>query len=95
MEKLQTPDGGEDFLLIYQEFYWSIDTPTNKIKLKGTSCEAVEIQIFDKNVYTLSKALSTYFSLLGWPPNQTQKRQTYQSTVNNIQVIHSMQSKKR
>ena len=48
MEKLQTPDGGEDFLLIYQEFYWSIDTPTNKIKLKGTSCEAVEIQIFDK-----------------------------------------------
>ena len=48
MENLQTPDGGEDFLLIYQEFYWSIDTPTNKIKLKGTSCEAVEIQIFDK-----------------------------------------------
>ena len=48
VEKLQTPDGGEDFLLIYQEFYWSIDTPTNKIKLKGTSCEAVEIQIFDK-----------------------------------------------
>ena len=45
MENLQTPDGGEDFLLIYQEFYWSIDTPTNKIKLKGTSCEAVEIQI--------------------------------------------------